>query len=169
MSGPMNVDAKNIKWQDPSKFRISLTGPGADAGGFSALDPALLSMSCTGVQLAEINTTPIEKFTAEEWRFASGRLENYQIQISFKDYDNFTLYRMWAKAIQDFLREYPDDQKINLEVETSDDFAVDGFSPIVHFKDCILIAVGGATLDNSAIASIAEFSVTLKCSYVETF
>lgn len=77
MSGPMNVDAKNIKWQDPSKFRISLTGPGADAGGFSALDPALLSMSCTGVQLAEINTTPIEKFTAEEWRFASGRLENY--------------------------------------------------------------------------------------------
>jgi len=169
MSGPMNIEVKNIKWQDPSKFRMSLTGPGAGKAGFSGIDPKILSMCCTNVQLAEIKTRPIEDYIAEEWRFAPNILENYQISIAFKDYDNFKLYKMWAKAAQDSLREYPDDQKMNLELETSDDFAVDGFTPIVHFKDCILMSVGGATLDNSAVASVAEFSVTLQCSYVETF
>lgn len=169
MSGPMNIDAKNVKWQDPSKFQIAFTGPGADKSGLSSVEPKLLSMSCTGIQLADINQTPIEAYIGEEWVYSSGRLEAYQISIGFKDYSNFTLYRMWAKAIQDFLRKYPNDIKFDISVYTADDFDPTAFTKIVEFKDCLLIAVGGARLDNSAIASIAEFTVQMKCNYVQTF
>ena len=167
MSGSMNVIAKSVKWQDPSKFKIYFDGKGANAAGFSDLDPDLLSVSCTGIQLAEINASPIEEYIGEQWRFASGRLENYQITITFKDYNNFTLYKLWTKAIQDFLREYPEDQYFTLNIQTADAFDVDNFSDIVKFQKCYLTAVSGATLDNSAIASVAEFSVTFKAAYVE--
>lgn len=167
MSGQMHTLAKSVTWQDPSKSRISFTGPGANLGKFNTIASDVLSMACTGIQLAEITSAPIEEFTAEEWRFAVGRLENYQVQIGFKDFNNFTLYKIWASAMQEFLRVYPDDQKFNIEIEVSDDFGVNKFTPLVHFKDCILTAVSGSTLDNSAIASVAEFSITAKCSYVD--
>jgi len=166
MSGPMNIAAKQPKWQDPSKFSISIVGAGAGVLRLPA--PDVLSMACQGISLAELNATPIEDWVGEEWRFATGRLENYQITITFKDYDNFELYRKFANAFQKFTRMYPDDQKIDLLIDTSDDFGVNAFKTIVEFKDCMIIAVSGATLDNSAVASVAEFTVTLKCSYVTT-
>jgi hypothetical protein len=167
MSGAMNIAAKQPLWQDPSKFSISIVGAGAGILGLPG--PDVLSMACQGIGLAELNTSPIEDWVGEEWRFATGRLENYQISITFKDFDNFTLYKSFANAMQEFSRMYPDDQKIDILIQTSDDFAVTGMGGTVDFKDCMLISVSGATLDNSAIASVAEFTVTLKCSYVTTY
>lgn len=166
MSGAKQTDSKIKKWQDPSKFSIEMTGNGhALVGSPSAED---LSMACQGVQLAELTITPIEDWIGEEWRFAQGRLENYQISITFKDYDNFLLYKGFANGIQKMTREFPDDCKIDVKVSATDDFVISAFEKVVTFKDCMLISVGGATLDNSAVASIAEFTVTFKASYVET-
>jgi hypothetical protein len=166
MAGPRNVITTGLNWTDPSKFILDLTGPGASELGLP--DAETLTSSCTSIQLADINAAPIEDWIAEEWRFATGRLENYQISLTFKDYGNFELYRKWSNGIQDFLRMYPDDQKINIEVQSTDSFGVNDFQPIVHYKDCILLTVSGPTLDHSAISSVGEFTVTLKASYVET-
>jgi hypothetical protein len=166
MAGPKNTEIKAKKWQDPSKFKVTITGAGAGIiGGFTATPD--LTLACTAVSLAEINTTPVDEWIGEEWRFATGRLENMQFTLTFKDYDNFTLYRGFAKAIQTFSRMYPNDQKCNIEIETADEFDIEAFVPLAKFKDSILITVSGPTLDNSAVASIAEFSVTFKTSYVE--
>lgn len=166
MSGVKQTDSKIKKWQDPSKFSIEMTGAGHHfIGSPSAED---LSMACQGVQLAELTMKPIEDYIGEEWRFAHGRLENYQISITFKDYNNFTLYKNFANGMQKMTREFPDDCKIDVKVSSTDNFLINDFEDVVTFKDCMLIAVGGATLDNSAVASIAEFSVTFKASYVET-
>jgi len=166
MSGAMVTLAKGQKWQDPSKFSIDITGAGADV--LELPGPEILSMCCQGIQLAEINSNPIEQYIAEEWRFGTKILENYQIAITFKDYNNFELYKKFAKGIQKFLRMYPDEQKFDIRVDTSDDFSVDDFKTVVEYKDCMLVAVAGSTLDNSAVASVAEFTVTMKCSYVIT-
>jgi hypothetical protein len=168
MGQPTEI-AKSLAWQDPSKFKVMVLPTGGDAQGSLNIDPDVLTASVTGIQLAEINTTPVEEWIAEEWRFATGRLEHYQIQLTMKDYENFVLYRMWAEAIQKFSRSYPDDQKFDILVQTATDFSVTSFKPIVTFKDCILITVGGPNLDNSANASIAEFTITAKASYVETY
>jgi hypothetical protein len=165
----MVTKAKNVKWQNPSIFNISLTGPGTKISGLDSIEPEILSMACTGIQLADINAHNIEEYIGEEWRFANGRLENYQITVTFKDFDNFKLYRIWASTVQKALRMYPDDQKINLEVYTADSFDIEKYTKIVEFKDCMLTTVSGGTLDNSAIASVSEFSVVLKCSYVITY
>jgi len=167
MSGPKNVEAKGKAWQDPSKFRIKLTGPGAGVIGVAGMS-ADLSMACTSFQVPEIAAAPLDEFTGEEWRFANGRLENMLVTITFKDYDNFTLYKMFAKGIQKMLRMYPDDTKINVHVDTAPFFQVSAFSTIVTFKDCMLINVSGPTLDNSATSSVGEFTITLKGSYVTT-
>lgn len=168
MGQPTEI-AKLLKWQDPSKFKVMILPTGGDAASYINVDPDTLTASITGIQLAEINTTPVEEWIAEEWRFATGRLEHYQIQLTMKDYENFVLYRMWSNAIQKFTRAYPDDQKFDIKVQTATDFDVTSFEDIVSFKDCILITVGGPNLDNSANASIAEFTITAKASYVETF
>jgi len=166
MSGSMNTLTKSLSWQDPSKFRISMTGPGS--GELDLPKAEILSSACQSIQVADITQTPIQEFIGEQWRFASGRLENYQIGITFKDYNNFELYRKFADGIQDFSRMYPDDQNINLEIYTSGTFDVDKFTKIAEFKDCLLIAVSGPTLDNSSVASVAEFTIQLKASYVKT-
>jgi len=165
MSGPKSTEAKLMNWQDPSKFRIFMTGAGADA--LELPDPELLTMACNGVEMASIATTPIEDYTAEEWRFASGRTEAYQIAITFKDFNNFELYRAWSTSIQKFQRWYPASQYFNLEIHTASDFSIEKFEKILEFKKCILTNVSGPTLSNDAVASVAEFSVQLKSSYVE--
>lgn len=166
MSGAMNTLAKGLKWQDSSKFKISMTGPGA--GIIGVPDADTLTMCCQNVQLAEITTKPIEAYIAEEWRFASSHLENYTIGITFKDYNNFTLYKGFANALQEFVRTYPADQAVNIKIETADAFNITSFLGVVEFKDCILTSVGAATLDNSAVASVSEFTVQFKASYVIT-
>jgi len=65
MSGSMVTLAKSVKWQDGSKFQIDITGPGASVLDLPAAD--ILSMACQGIQLAEINSNPIEQYVAEEW------------------------------------------------------------------------------------------------------
>lgn len=167
MVGPRNVVTTSLQWQDPSKYIFDITGPGASIIGLPDADT--LTSACTSIQLPDINSAPIEEYIAEEWRFAIGRLENYLISLTFRDYDNFDLYKKWAYGIQKFLREYPDSQKLNLEIQTSSNFGVDDFVPMANFNDCILITVSGPTLDHSAIASVGEFTVTLKASYVQTF
>jgi len=167
MGAPTDL-AKTLKWQDPSKFSVQITGSGASKGGLDAVPPNVLSAAITSITLADINTSPIEDYIGEEWRFATGRLENYLVTITMKDYDNFKLYRIWSSAIQKFLREYPKSQMFNVVIQTADDFSVTGYVKIAEFKDCILTTVSGPTLDNSAIASIAEFSVTMKASYVKS-
>ena len=166
MSGIKQTDSKIKKWQDPSKFSIEMTGAGCSLiGNPTAKD---LSIACQGVELAELTMTPIEDWIGEEWRFAQGRLENYQISLTFKDYDNFTLYRAFANGIQKMTREFPNNCKIDVKVSATDNFVINSMEPVVIFKDCMLISVGGGTLDNSAVASVAEFTVTFKASYVET-
>ena len=166
MSGAKNIEAKQKKWVDPSKFSIEMTGAGHGLVGSPSAED--LSMACQGIQLAELTITPVEQWIGEEWRFAQGRLENYQISITFKDYDDFTLYKGFADGIQKMTREFPDDCKIDVKISATDSFQISSFKPVVTFKDCMLIAVGGATMDNSAVASVAEFSITMKASYVET-
>jgi len=166
MSGRKNIEAKQKKWQDPSKFSIEMTGAGHSLIGFPTAED--LSLACQGIQLAELTITPIEQWIGEEWRFAQGRLENYQISITFKDYDDFTLYKKFSEGIQRMTREFPDDCKIDVKISATDSFQINTFVPVVTFKDCLLISVGGAMLDNSAVASVAEFSITMKASYVET-
>jgi len=164
MSSQMQTMIKSVNWQDPSKFRISFTGPGA---GTLNLPPDKITMACKGISLASVTGAPIEQFVAEEWRFAVGRLESYQLTISFLDYNNFTLYKKFAKSIQKFLRMYPDDQKFNIHISTADNFSPSGLIPIIDFKDCMLMSIEAPTLDNSAVASVGEFSVAIKCSYAE--
>jgi len=165
MAAAINL-INSLNWQDPSKFQVHITGAGAEKANFSSVHPTILTAAVTSITLAEINTSPVEEYIGEEWRFATGRLENYLLTITMKDYDNFKIYKLWANAIQNFAREYPDDQKINVEVKTAQDFDINNLVRILEFKDCILTTVSGPTLDNSAVASIAEFSVTLKCSYI---
>ena len=169
MSNPMITLLKSINWQDPSKFKVTFSGSGASYGKLNSQGVDKTSMAISNIQLAEINTTPIEEYTAEEWRFALGRAENLQITINFKDFNNFTLYRLWTNALQDFMREYPDTIKFNVDIFVANIPDINNFTPIVSFKDCILVSVSAPTLDHSAIASIAEFSITAKCSYVKVF
>ena len=166
MSGILSTSAKSRKWQDPSKFKISITGAGASL--FGNLSPEDLSIACSSIALAGYNITPIESYIGEEWRFAIGRMEALQVDITFKDFDNFKLYRAFSKGLQDSIRMFPDSIKIDLDIQTSSDFDIESFVDTVTFKDCILTSVGGATLDNSAVASVAEVTINLKCSYAIT-
>ena len=166
MSGSMQTLIKSVKWQDPSKFALAFTGTGAGTLGLPA---DKISMACKGISLASVTGAPIEQFIAEEWRFAIGRLESYQISIGFQDFDNFTLYKKFSKAIQTFLRKYPDDMKFNILVMTAPEFSPTELVPIIEFKDCILMGMEAPTLDNSAVASVGEFSVSIKCSYAKIF
>jgi len=168
LSAPIQL-AKSIRWQDPSKFKVMILPTGGTAAGAITVDPDTLTAAITNIQLAEVNSSPIEEWVAEEWRFAVGRLENFQVTVTMKDLENFTLYRMWSSASQKFSREYPKNQRFDILVQTATDFDINTFQDIIKFKDCILVTVGGPTLDNSAGASIAEFSITAKASYIETF
>jgi len=161
--------AINKKWDDPTKFSIEIKPTGRSARkllkGFSEQDITVAAMS---IQLPDMVITPVESWTAEQWRFVSGRLEPYQIQLTMKDYDNYHLYKTFAKAIQDFTREYPGSQMFDITVKTAADYDPNNYKSIVTFKNCMLISVAGPTLDHSAKANISEFSIIAKAQFLKT-
>lgn len=167
MAGERSIITTSFAWTDPSKFKISFTGAGASFLSIDGMSDILTS-SCLSIQLADISADQVEEWSAEEWKFMTGRLSSYLISISLKDFDNFTLYKKFSKGIQDFMRMYPDEQKMNLLVESTSTFGEVDFLPICEFKDCMLVTVSGPTLDHSSVASIGQFTITLKSSYVET-
>lgn len=164
---PIEV-AKLLKWQDSSKFQVEIYPQGSAAGSVINLDPDILTAAITNISMAEFNATPIEEYIGEQWKFSTGRLEHYQVQISLKDFNNFTLYRMFSKAIQRLSRMYPEDQYFTIIVSTADDYDITNFKKTVEFVNCMLITVSAPVLDNSANSSIAEFSVTFKAAKAKT-
>jgi len=167
MSSPKQNEIKNINWQSPTNFKISFTGEGAEFIGLAGNDDKL-TVACKGIQMAEHNASGTDgTWIAEQWMFNIGRLEAPLVTISFRDYDNFNLYKSFSSSIQKFTRMYPNAQKMDITVYTADSFDINNYSKAFSFKDCILQSVSGTELDHSAVASIAEFSVTWKCTYVE--
>jgi len=167
MSAPRQTDMKNIKWQSPTNFKISFSGPGADFIQLTGKDD-LLTLACKGIQMAEHNASGTDgQWIAEQWVFNIGRLEAPLITLNFKDYDNFTLYKSFSNAIQKFTRMYPNAQKMDIAIYTTDTFDIENYKLALTFKDCIMQSVSGPELDHTAVASIAEFSVTWRCTYVE--
>ena len=162
---PIDI-AKSIRWQDASKFRIQLIASGRAASNvISKMDPHILTTTILSIQLPEMNITPVEEWIAEEWRFTTGRIEHYQIQISFRDYDNLTIYKLWSYAIQEFSTLYPDDQKFDVLIQTATDYRINEFENVILFKNCMIVSVSGPSLDHSANQSIAECTVSLKSTY----
>ena len=167
MSGTKNIQAKQVKWQDPSKFRISLLGPGAVI--MMTPEPDDLTLSCTGMQLPELAGETIEDWIGEQWRYAPGRIAAPTVSITFKDYDNFKLYRAFTHAMQVFTRMYPKDQEFSILIETADDFDINTLIPVAEVSGCLLTTVGGSTLENSATSSIAEVTITAKATHITLF
>jgi len=170
MLGAYITSAINKKWDDPSKFAVAIHPTGGTAiSYFSSISQIDLTTSLVQIQLADLNITPVEQWIGEQWRFATGRLEHYQVQCTLKDYDNFTLYKTFSAALQAFTREYPKDQMFDIQIKTAPDYDPENYQDIIIFKNCMLISVAGPTLNHSSNASIAEFSFVAKAQYVETF
>jgi len=168
--GAYITTAINKKWDDPSKFAVAIHPTGGTAAEFfSSISQIDLTTSLVQIQLPDLTITPVEQWIGEQWRFATGRLEHYQVQCTLKDYDNFTLYKTFTAAIQKFTREYPKDQMFEIQIKTAPDYQPENFQDVLIFKNCMLISVGGANLNHSANGTIAEFSFVAKAQYVETF
>jgi len=152
----------SINWQDSSKFLIQIHGKGSNY--LKLPKPDILTATISSIELADIQDTPVEEYIGEEWRFTTGRLENYQLSITFRDYDYLHLYRNFANAKQKFSRMYPDDQKIDITLRVGN-YNMQDYKKILTFKDSLLVSVSPPTFDNSATASIAEFTTVFKSSY----
>lgn len=108
---------------------------------------------------------PIEKFINNRYRMASGIFDPVVIDLTFKDYDSFTLYRAFLKFLYETRYKYPEEYLINMKVLKLKDYQNgDESFEVMTFEKCIIKNVSMVTLSNDTESQIAEFSVTWKTS-----
>lgn len=112
--------------------------------------------------------TPIEQFVNDRYRMSHGVFDPVTINLTFKDYDSFKLYRSFVKYTYESKLLYPDQYLINLKILKLRDHQAGANMPneftVMTFTKCLIKNVSTVTLSNDNEPQIAEFSIDIKTS-----
>jgi len=190
--GSINVTAKGIKpmantdlrtimadaykkdWDLINAFTVEFLGAGItnicnDAG----LDPthlaASINSSIISVDTPQFNSQNIETYMGGHWYINNGRDEVYRFSMTFRDFNNLSLYRLFTKMYFKQRQKYFD--YVAFTVILSKAVGLNSFSDgrkpttdkkVFQFDETLIDSISQLQFSNNTEAQIAEFSVTFK-------
>ena len=117
------------------------------------------------IQLPDFTTSPIESYASNTWHIASGKEDIYQIQMVL--YNTKTINKesvdIYKKILTQWKKQkisYPNDISFTLKVIPKNKKNQSNISII--FRECLISAISGLTLDSSIQGDVGEFSITIK-------
>ena len=101
----------------------------------------------------------IEVYTGGDWMIANGHPDLAKIECTFRDFDDFTLYKGFVDLFEYTLANYKDLSYSSLSVGIGD---LKNNTIIHNFDQLLIENVSQLNFDNSTEDQIAEFSVTFR-------
>lgn len=122
-----------------------------------------LNLALKSIDTPQYTNNPIEIFTGNEWRFNNGRDEMFRFTMTFRDYDQFKLYRSFVKMYNISKDNYFDKIKLQIDIYADDEMKVNR-KLVLSMNDAIIENISQMQFDHTTENQIAEFSVGFKCS-----
>lgn len=155
--------AYNRKWSSSNNFtaQINLKGSMIAAVGQFQTD---INLSIVSIKTPDITNASIEAFIANEWRIHNGRDNLYRYSITFRDYDQMFLYQKFQRMYNITKEYYFNEVAFDIILYKDADWYDEGQIEIVRLEDTLVDSVSNLDFNNTADASVAEFTVEFKCT-----
>ncbi len=154
----------NTKWTLTSNFAIQFTG---NAGGLweKTFGNTDFNLYIKNFELPQYGSSElIEDFINNRYRMAQGVYDVASFAITFKDFDNFSLYRKFLKFLVESKNKYFDEVSFNIDVFKLPDHPGQTEMKMATVEKCFLKYVSKITLDNENTGQIGEFTINIKSS-----
>lgn len=158
----------NTKWSLNSNFAIQFTGT---AGGlwektFGNVD---FNLYMKNFELPQYGSSElIEEFINDRYRMAQGIYDVTSVQVTFKDFDNFSLYRKFLGYLVESKNKYFDEISFSIDIFKLPDHPGQTEMKMATIEKCALKFVSKITLDNENGGQIGEFDINIKSAKVPT-
>jgi hypothetical protein len=161
----MNLDkmvtlAYSTNWTKINSYTIQMIGsPRLDAVG-----PDKINLALKSVTLPALTASPIETYVGGKWFVANGRADMARVEFTFRDFDNFTLYKIFSNLFELAQGAYPRDTAniTTILINLDDPEGADKQIPFAKFSDMLIENVSQISFSNETENQVAEFSVTLR-------
>lgn len=123
-----------------------------------------VNLSIINVQTPDFTNDPIEAFIANRWVIHNGKDSLYRFSMTFRDYDQMSLYRRFMK-IYNFAKEnYFDDVSMKIIIGKDADWQHESQKKFMEFGGCLVEGVSNVAFSNDTENQVAEFTVNFKCT-----
>ena len=158
------------KWSKINDFHVYFVFPSGTL--MKQVNDDILNYSLKSLTLPPKTQQAIEVYTGGQWLIANGRPDIARVECTFRDYNNFKLYKGFSELFEKTLGNYIDETYSTLKVATGDNSAGAKESTkesiIAEFQELIIENVSQISFDNTTEDQIAEFSVTFRGKRAKT-
>jgi len=154
--------AYNTNWTKINNFTIQLTPSQSktnNQGILSKISNDQLNLALISCDIPPLNVSPIETFLGGRWYFTNGRADMARVTLTFRDFNEFALYKEFSKMFENSLGNYNNIHSTILDVFTDNE---KGEKKIFSLSGLIIEQVSQLQFSNQTENQIAEFSVTLR-------
>lgn len=123
-----------------------------------------LNISIVSITTPDFTNDPIETYIAGKWFIQNGKESLYRFSITFRDYDQFTLYRKFVKIYKLTKENYFDDVAMNFVITKDSDWYNEEDKVLMSFDGVLVEGVSNLSFSNDSTAQIGEFTVSFKCN-----
>jgi len=148
------------KWSKINDFLVYLVFPSGTKLKQNTSD-ALLNYSLKSITLPALTQQSLDVYTGGAWMIASGRPDFARVELTFRDFNDFQLYRGFVEIFEKTLGNFKDECYIQLSLSIGDGENAKS-KKLSHFNDLLIENVSQISFDNTTEDQIGEFSVTLR-------
>ena len=163
------VKAYQTKWSLFNNFSVEIQFQGSlkDKIGWNDEVGKNLEFYVTNMTTPQLTTNPIEEYIADRYKFYNGKENIYQFTITFKDFEQMSLYKMFSKAFVYQRSMYFDEIKSTVIVYKEPDYLNESKSIIWTMENTLISGVSALTFSNENASQISEFSVDFKTNTLD--
>lgn len=156
-------DAYKRQWTMVNTFtvQIHLTPFLIDAVGSITED---INLNIISMTTPDFTNDPIEIFEANHWTIQNGRDNLYRFTITFRDHDQFSLYRKFFRIYHLTKENYFDDVSLMIIINKDPDHANESERLFMMYSGALVESVSNVAFSNDTANQIAEFTVGFKCT-----
>jgi hypothetical protein len=124
-----------------------------------------LNISIVSFQTPDFTNDPIESYIANKWIIQNGKDSLYRFTVTFRDYDQFKLYRIFMQIYNLIKDNYFDDMALSINVyKEADWYNEESQKPFFELNGTLIEGVSNLSFSNDTENQIGEFTVSFKCT-----
>lgn len=150
------------KWSTSNNFTVQIILKGAVVSSVGQFGEDI-NLSIVSIKTPDISNSGIEAYVANMWRIHNGRDNLYTFSITFRDYDQMSLYHKFQNMYRISKEAYYNDAAIDVVLYKDPDWHDESTREIIRLEDSIIAAVSNLDFNNTSEAAVAEFTVEFKC------
>jgi len=159
----MNLDkmvtlAYKTKWDKINNYTFQITGKQVEL--FNKFPPGTLNLALKSVTIPPLNIAPIETYMGGQWFYTNGRPDMARVELTFRDFGSFSIYKAFTNLYEKCLIMYPDEVYINIMI--SQDGPTGDEIKLIEIRDVLIENVSQLNFSSETENQIAEFSVTVR-------